>query len=124
MRYMKYAATGASAALALTVAGVGHAQEVSVPSVTVANPGGYANPLKLDTDRYDREQRAKAKDRKKTPTRTSATCSADALPAADRRRMEAEYVQRTKTDGKASADAWVREQGMRFRKQLIAQDVC
>lgn len=31
------------------------AQEVHVPSVTTASPGGYANPLKLDTDRYTDE---------------------------------------------------------------------
>lgn len=52
------------------------------------------------------------------------SCSADALPAADRRRMETEYVRRAKSDGKASADAWVREQGIRFHQQLVAQGVC
>lgn len=31
------------------------AQEVHVPSVTTASPGGYANPLQLDTDRYNEE---------------------------------------------------------------------
>lgn len=31
------------------------AQEVPVPGVTTASPGGYANPLKLDTDRYKEE---------------------------------------------------------------------
>ncbi|MFV0625431.1 hypothetical protein ACBY01_15660 [Sphingomonas sp. ac-8] len=51
-------------------------------------------------------------------------CSADALPVADRRRMENEYVRRAHADGKASANAWVREQGMRFRRQLVAQGVC
>lgn len=51
-------------------------------------------------------------------------CSADALPAADRRHMEAEYVRRAKADGKASADAWVREQGKRYRLRLIAQGIC
>ncbi len=52
------------------------------------------------------------------------TCSADALPAADRRRLEADYVRRARADGKASADAWVREQGRQFRLKLIAQGVC
>lgn len=55
---------------------------------------------------------------------SSASCSADALPAADRRRMEAEYVRRARADGKASADAWVREQGIRFHQKLVADGVC
>lgn len=63
----------------------------------------------------DEDERAKA---------ASGACSADALPAADRRRMETEYFRRARADGKASADAWVREQGMRFRQQLVAKGVC
>lgn len=31
------------------------AQDVPVPGVTTASPGGYANPLKLDTDRHKNE---------------------------------------------------------------------
>ncbi|MFV0625432.1 hypothetical protein ACBY01_15665 [Sphingomonas sp. ac-8] len=124
MRYRTIAAAGAGLALTLAAGGVANAQEVSVPSVTVANPGGYANPLKLDTDRYDREQRAKQNSRNGVPTRTSAACSADALPAAERRHLEIEYVQRARADGKASADAWVREQGKRYRLKLIAQGIC
>lgn len=54
----------------------------------------------------------------------SRECSADALPAEDRRQMEADYVRRVRADGKASADAWVREQGMRFHQQLVAEGVC
>lgn len=38
--------------------------------------------------------------------------------------MEAEYVRRARADGKASADAWVREQGIRFRQKLVADGVC
>lgn len=124
MRRIKVAASGLGLTLALTLGGAANAQEVSVPPVTVANPGGYANPLKLDTDRYDREQRAKPRRPDPAPTRTSAGCSADALPAAQRRRLETEYVQRAKASGRASADAWIREQGMRFRQQLIARGVC
>ncbi|WP_125655514.1 hypothetical protein [Sphingomonas sp. 2R-10] len=54
----------------------------------------------------------------------SRECSADALPIAERRRMEAEYVRRARADGRASADAWVNEQGRRFRMKLIADGVC
>jgi len=51
-------------------------------------------------------------------------CSADALPAADRRAMEAEYVRRARDDGKASADAWVHEQGRRFHLKLVEEGIC
>lgn len=51
-------------------------------------------------------------------------CSADALPVAERRRMEAEYRRRARADGRASADAWVNEQGRRFRMKLVAESVC
>ena len=55
---------------------------------------------------------------------SSELCSADALPAEERRRMEAEYVRRVGEDGKASADAWVREQGRQFRLRLVAAGTC
>ncbi len=108
-------------ALTCTAGGALHAQEVSVPAVTTASPGGYANPLTLDTDRYQRDQRSGDRAR---PQAQSRECSADALPAADRRRMEAEYVRRAQSDGKASADAWVREQGRQFHLKLVADGVC
>ncbi|MGE4323171.1 MAG: hypothetical protein AB7E60_09105 [Sphingobium sp.] len=78
-------------------------------------------------DHQNRSRTMKARDRdaardaRQAPSRA---CSADALPAADRRRMEAEYVRRARADGKASADAWVREQGKQFRLKLAAQGVC
>ncbi len=63
--------------------------------------------------------------RQKTAVRAqSQACSADALPAADRRRMEADYMRRLRADGKASADAWVREQGRKFRLKLVAEGIC
>ena len=54
----------------------------------------------------------------------SRQCSADALPIAERRRMQAEYQRRLRADGKSSADAWVKEQGRRFRERLVAEGVC
>lgn len=97
-----------------------NAQDISVPAVTTASPGAYANPLKLDTDRYDGEQRNRMRER----GGTNSECSAEALPAADQRRMETEYVRRVGADGKASADAWVREQGRQFRLKLVAEGIC
>jgi len=123
--------------------------EVPVPPVTVANPGGYAQPLQLDTDRYrqqqkqkqqqqqrqQRQQRQQLEDARRTPAQstspysapsspTSKACSADALPAADRKRMEAEYMRRLKTSGKARADAYVQRQGRLYRQKLEAEGVC
>lgn len=54
----------------------------------------------------------------------SRQCSADALPVAERRRMEQEYIRRARADGKASANAWVIEQGRRFREQSVAAGIC
>lgn len=54
----------------------------------------------------------------------ASACSAEALPAADRRRMEAEYHRILRSQGRASADAWVHEQGRLFRQKLVAQGVC
>lgn len=54
----------------------------------------------------------------------SQQCSADALPNAERRRLQAEYLTRLRTDGKSSADAWVKDQGRRFRERLVAEGVC
>lgn len=105
---------------ALLLADGATAQEVSVPSVTVANPGGYANPLKLDTDRYQREQRKAGAN-----ARTVATpCSLDAMPAAERRQMERDYHARRKAEGEASANRWIGEKGRQFRARLEEQGVC
>ena len=106
------------AVMAYVAVGTATAQDVSVPAVTVANPGGYANPLKLDTDRYDRNRKARA------VAPSSTRCSADALPAAERRVMEAEYARRFRREGKASADRWAAEKGRAFRARLVAQGIC
>ncbi|GEM_PF-3530077 len=51
-------------------------------------------------------------------------CSADALPAEERRAIVAEYERRLRTDGKDSAQAWIRQQGAMFRKRLVAEGIC
>lgn len=96
------------------------AQEVSVPPVTVASPGGYANPLKLDTDRYRQQKRKSGTAAKPAATR----CSAEALPAGERQQLEREYKRRLNADGKPSADRWVAQQGQLFRARLVSQGVC
>ena len=112
---MKYV-LAAIGGLLLAAEGAG-AQDIPVPPVTVASPGGYANPLKLDTDRYRQQKR-------KSVTSAATRCSADALPAAERRRLEQEYARRLKADGKPSADRWVAQQGQLFRARLVKQGVC
>lgn len=51
---------------------------------------------------------------KKKRSGSTSKCSADLLPTAERRQMEQEYIRRVRDDGKASADAWVEEQGRAF----------
>ncbi|MCW2365125.1 hypothetical protein M2341_000572 [Sphingobium sp. B7D2B] len=78
--------------------------------------------LRSTFDHYDETHGTSDNDA--APGKRARPCSADALPTADRRRMETEYVRRARSDGKASADVWVREQGMQFRQKLAAQGVC
>jgi len=59
-----------------------------------------------------------------TPENEYPGCSADALPADDRRRMEAEYSRRLQSDGKQSADAWVHHQGRQFHQKLVDDGTC
>lgn len=87
------------------------AQEVSVPSVTTASPSGYTNPLKLDTDRYDRERRAKsgtrAKARRSAPPRQVAeACSADTVPASEQRLISEGYMRLAEAEGERYTDIW------------------
>lgn len=56
--------------------------------------------------------------------RSARACSLDAMPEAQKRRMMQGYLQRLRTSGKASADAWADAQGNLFRKQLVAEGVC
>jgi len=54
----------------------------------------------------------------------SSRCFANSGAGPDRRAMEAEYASRWKSDGKASADAWVAEQGRQYRAKLRAAGKC
>lgn len=105
---------------AMTWASPAMAQMVDVPIWGNGILGQQA--LRSTFDHYDETHGIDKEDRKSKAR--SGACSADALPAADRRQMETEYVRRARTDGKASADAWVREQGMRFRQKLVAEGIC
>lgn len=96
--------------------------QVSVPQVTTADPG-YLFP----NDRYQREreqQRSERQGERRTSTAQTNPCSPEALPAAERRAMEARYIEIDRTQGRAAATAWVREQGRLFGQRLVAEGVC
>lgn len=91
-------------------AGTSAAQDVVVPQVTTASPGGYAQPLQLDTDRYKREQAAQR--RARAGTQQPATRAAQPTQAeinALMTRLAPEYHRRVQRDGEASALAWIRQ---------------
>ncbi len=108
-------------AIALGATNPASAFEVSVPSVTTANPGGYANPLTLDTNRYRYEQGRK---RNRSSNGKRVACSADSMPSGERRRMEARAAQIYRTKGKAAAVAYARQQGLAYHQRLKRQGIC
>ncbi len=54
----------------------------------------------------------------------SQACSADSVPIAEQERISDEYMWRAEVDGKESADIWVREEGVRYRMELVRQGIC
>ena len=54
----------------------------------------------------------------------SSRCFANSGPGPERRAMEAEHARRWKSDGKASADAWVAAQGRQYRAKLRSAGKC
>lgn len=118
---MKLAAPGLMSAALLLSSAPAMAQ-VTVPPVTTADPG-YLFP----NDRYQREREQERsgapRERRTTPTQTNP-CSAEALPAAERRAMEARYAEIDRTQGRAAAQAYVHEQGRLFAQRLVAEGVC
>lgn len=98
-----------------------------VAPVPASAMGGEASP---ESDAWD-PQSVRAPDENPGVHRVSVNrsaasqrCSADALPAAERARMQIEYRRRVRVHGKASADAWVGDQGRRFHQQLVAEGIC
>lgn len=92
-------------AITLLYAAPASSQEVSVPAVTTASPGGYANPLKLDTDKY-RHDRKRQPPRKATPF---GACNQQPLTEAKRRELEAGYLSWAKGNAMAGW-RWVKNQ--------------
>lgn len=84
----------------------------------------------LDNQQLDNNlanHRAGQKSRSSKHKLTSASrtaCSLNAMPAAEKRRLEAEYGRRLLINGKAKADLWAAGQGRAFRARLVAQGIC
>ena len=56
--------------------------------------------------------------------RVPPTCTPDLLPAAEKAAIEKEYSRRTRTEGKARADAWMKGAARAFVSRLVAEGVC
>lgn len=97
------------------------AQDVVVPQVTTASPGAYAQPLQLDTDRYNREQ-AKRQGRQRSTGRQGASAQPtqaeiDAVMA----RLAPEYRRRVQRDGERSALVWLRQAAFEAGRDAASQ---
>lgn len=77
-------------------------------------------------DRFKREGSGAVRqspDTQASPAKVTA-CSADALPAAQRARMQREYSSRAEHDGVAAADDWAKMQGLQFYQRLVSEGKC
>lgn len=104
-----------AAAIAVPMGGLAHAQYAPVDPMPAGQAATSVMANKLSRDIADG----------KTSSRSvSSRCFANSGPGAERRAMEAEHARRSRSDGKASADAWVDEQGRQYRAKLIAAGKC
>lgn len=83
------------------------AQDVPVPNVTTASPGGYANPLQLDTDRYDRENGTAAP---KRPPAPHGRCNNAPLTEAESIALHAGYWKEATAKSHHAGWRWLSEQ--------------
>lgn len=80
-------------------------QDIPVPPVTTASPGGYANPLQLDTDRYKRSNQ------RRTPRQNAPHGLCNGAPLSQDRRAELEQGYRTRAQAtEIRGFRWLREQ--------------
>lgn len=52
------------------------------------------------------------------------SCTADLLPRAEKAAIEEEYAQRTRADGRAAADAWLRAEARVLMARMERQRIC
>lgn len=119
MKYLRNISLGAGLMAAMLSVDVASAQ-VSVPSVTTANPG-YLFP----NDQYQRQrEQARKKNRNARDQRALSRCTEDLVPRAEYRRMETQYRQKVVAEGKQSADRWSQQQASVWHRRLQRQGVC
>jgi len=72
----------------------------------------------------DQETYADAPHAVRQEQRFSGSCSMEAVSDAEKHQLIEGYVQRLRTEGKARADAWGKEQGNILRRKLVAKGLC
>lgn len=112
---MKRNLVGVTAALMLAAAGTASAQGLDPLWLGQTGMSTMANHLAGENLRNSTGAKSSG---------TRVACSADSMPAADRRRMEAQAFRIMQRDGRAAGVAYAREQGMAYHRQLQAQGVC
>lgn len=76
------------------------------------------NNLNNNRDRSDRDRSPRAEPGAPPP------CTVDMVPSAERRRVEAEFQRRVRSEGHDRAYAWSVEQGRLTRQRMQARGVC
>ncbi|MDO7842493.1 hypothetical protein [Sphingomonas immobilis] len=59
-----------------------------------------------------------------TPAKAADACSIDSMPAARKHRILSEYTRLKQTQGQAQADAFVKQQGVAYYRELAAKGLC
>ncbi|MDV3457548.1 hypothetical protein RZN05_11185 [Sphingomonas sp. HF-S4] len=108
-------AMGAAATAFLLWSEPALAQYAPVDPIPLGHTATSVMGNKLSGDIANRRTRSRS---------VSSRCLADSGPGPERRAMEAEYARRSRTAGKASADAWRAQRGREYRARLIAQGKC
>jgi|GEM_PF-1470337 len=105
----------------LSAGSIALAQEISVTPVSTAP--AYAQPLKVDTDRYAAQQRARERralrDSQSSPVgvRDSARQPTQRELQAVMRQLTPEYNRRLKRDGEDAANVWIRQAAFEVGQQ-------
>lgn len=86
----------------------------------MVNPGIWGTGL-LGQSAMDN---ARENTRRSRQSRTLPQCTENHVPRAEYRRMETEFGNRVRADGRASADRWSRQQSDAWYQRLRSQGVC
>lgn len=108
----------------------GLAAPLPLAAQEMVNPGIWGTGLlgnsAMDNARENTRRAAGQADERRNGARSDSLpeCSVEQVPAADRRRMEAEYDQRVRADGRRSANLWAQEQGRVWTQRMRQDGVC